>query len=369
MNRLPPEDHLGRPPSELLGEMGERIEGLLREVARPASRWSARSRRGRRPPALPRGHGVPGPRARRRGHRARGRHPRRHRASRGRGRARPPAQGRAVRPRPGRGRAGARRGRARRAASARRRTEFLARAGERLAVVTRDYESTLQEVANVAVPTIADWCVFTLVEPRGALRPSRSRRPTRPTGARRAFRRPLPAAARRRRRRRRTSCALAEPEVVNDVRRDAARGDRRGRRAPRAAAEPRAALGHDRAAARRGDRIIGALSLVFSRSGRSFTDDDVALAESLAGRAALAVENARLYAERSHIAQTLQRSLLPPALPDIDGPRWPRASARPASRTRSAATSTTPSARPTASGRCVIGDVSGKGPKRRRSRR
>jgi serine phosphatase RsbU (regulator of sigma subunit) len=31
------------------------------------------------------------------------------------------------------------------------------------------------------------------------------------------------------------------------------------------------------------------------------------------------VQNARLYAERTHIAQTLQRSLLPPLLPDIPG--------------------------------------------------
>src|SRR3712207_1920508 len=56
------------------------------------------------------------------------------------------------------------------AEAARVRTEFLARAGERLALVTRDYEQTLQEVANVAVPHVADWCTFTLVEPRGALR-------------------------------------------------------------------------------------------------------------------------------------------------------------------------------------------------------
>ena len=50
-----------------------------------------------------------------------------------------------------------------------------------------------------------------------------------------------------------------------------------------------------------------------------YGEDDLRLAEILASRAALAVENARLYEERSHIARTLQRSLLPPALPEIRG--------------------------------------------------
>jgi serine phosphatase RsbU (regulator of sigma subunit) len=66
-------------------------------------------------------------------------------------------------------------------------------------------------------------------------------------------------------------------------------------------------------------RTIGALALISAGSGRQFDDDDVQLARSLAVRAALAVENARLYTERSHIAQTLQRSLLPPALPEVPG--------------------------------------------------
>ena len=64
---------------------------------------------------------------------------------------------------------------------------------------------------------------------------------------------------------------------------------------------------------------FGALSLVMAESGRVFNRDHLALAEELAGRAATAVENARLYTERSQIAATLQQSLLPPKLPDISG--------------------------------------------------
>jgi PAS domain S-box-containing protein len=64
---------------------------------------------------------------------------------------------------------------------------------------------------------------------------------------------------------------------------------------------------------------IGALTLAMAESGRRFADGDLALAAELGLRAAIAVENARLYAERSEIATTLQQSLLPPDLPEIPG--------------------------------------------------
>ena len=47
--------------------------------------------------------------------------------------------------------------------------------------------------------------------------------------------------------------------------------------------------------------------------------DHLALFEDLARRAALAIDNARLYEERASVARTLQRSLLPPVLPDVPG--------------------------------------------------
>ena len=70
-----------------------------------------------------------------------------------------------------------------------------------------------------------------------------------------------------------------------------------------------------------GRRIIGLISFVSAESGRRFTDSDLELAEELGRRAGTAVENARLYQERSHIAATLQRGLLPDELPDIPGAR------------------------------------------------
>src|SRR5947199_10366815 len=61
------------------------------------------------------------------------------------------------------------------------------------------------------------------------------------------------------------------------------------------------------------------MSLVHAESRRRFDDEAVAVAQQIADRAATAVENSRLYTSRSQIAATLQRSLLPEALPKIEG--------------------------------------------------
>jgi PAS domain S-box-containing protein len=68
-------------------------------------------------------------------------------------------------------------------------------------------------------------------------------------------------------------------------------------------------------------RVLGALTLVSSGSGRHFGESDLALADEFARRAALAIDNARLYSERDHVARALQSSLLPPSLPAIPGAR------------------------------------------------
>jgi serine phosphatase RsbU (regulator of sigma subunit) len=64
---------------------------------------------------------------------------------------------------------------------------------------------------------------------------------------------------------------------------------------------------------------IGAITLVSSESLRRLTEADLALAERLGRRAGTAVEHARLYTERTQIANTLQRALLPELLPEIPG--------------------------------------------------
>ena len=66
-------------------------------------------------------------------------------------------------------------------------------------------------------------------------------------------------------------------------------------------------------------RILGAMQFVMSSVGRRYTEDDVALAQAVAGRIASSIENLRLHDEQRLIASTLQHSLLPPTLPDVPG--------------------------------------------------
>ncbi|MEU6285605.1 SpoIIE family protein phosphatase [Streptomyces sp. NPDC047028] len=66
------------------------------------------------------------------------------------------------------------------------------------------------------------------------------------------------------------------------------------------------------------NRVIGMLTLG-KPTDEHFRQEILELAEDLSRRAALALDNARLYSERTAISQALQRSLLPPGLPNIDG--------------------------------------------------
>ncbi|MFF9148990.1 SpoIIE family protein phosphatase [Streptomyces sp. NPDC014861] len=66
------------------------------------------------------------------------------------------------------------------------------------------------------------------------------------------------------------------------------------------------------------NRVIGMLTLGRPAEDH-FRQEILELAEDLSRRAALALDNARLYSERNAISQSLQRSLLPPDLPKIPG--------------------------------------------------
>jgi serine phosphatase RsbU (regulator of sigma subunit) len=66
-------------------------------------------------------------------------------------------------------------------------------------------------------------------------------------------------------------------------------------------------------------RALGVLAAGFDDLSGSSDEEALALFEDLARRAALAIDNARLYAERDQVARTLQRSLLPGALPEVPG--------------------------------------------------
>ena len=66
--------------------------------------------------------------------------------------------------------------------------------------------------------------------------------------------------------------------------------------------------------------VLGTLTLgVLYESPTRLTQADLPFAEELARRAALAIENARLYARQRTVAETLQHSLLPERLPTLPG--------------------------------------------------
>jgi serine phosphatase RsbU (regulator of sigma subunit) len=65
--------------------------------------------------------------------------------------------------------------------------------------------------------------------------------------------------------------------------------------------------------------MLGTLSLVSLDPARPLGKDDIELARSVVGQAALALENARLYQQQKRFADTMLRSLLPRAYPAIEG--------------------------------------------------
>ena len=194
---------------------------------------------------------------------------------------------------------------------------FLARSGEVLASVM-DPNELLVEIANLAVPELADWCAVDLLTESGTLErkalahvdPDIRQRaielserypadPNAPQGAHHVVR---------------TGQPELYPDIPDEMLRGAAVDDEHYREM--------IAIGMRSAIvvplATRG-RTLGALSWVNGRPGRRFDGQDVDLAQELARRCATAVDNARLYSERSYIARTLQQSLLPVELPDIPG--------------------------------------------------
>ena len=203
------------------------------------------------------------------------------------------------------------------AEAATRRAHFLAEAAA-LLDESLDYESTLQAVASLVVPWLADWCSVDIADSDGSTRrvasahfdPERHefvdelerRYPRRPLGDRGVYE-VL-----------RTGVAEIYPEVTSQMLAAIAEDTEHLQLLHRlemgsVMIVPMVVRGH----------ILGTVTFVGEIGGRQFDRDDLIFAEELARRAATSVDNARLYGERSYIARTLQESLLPPHLPDIPG--------------------------------------------------
>jgi signal transduction histidine kinase len=176
-----------------------------------------------------------------------------------------------------------------------RRSAYLARASEVLAS-SLDHKTTLASVARLAVPDVADWCLVDMVEPDGALRtialyhsdPSKTAT-AREIGRRFPYDPKQPCFAPH-------VVATGEPELATRVPDEILRAGTRNEDHYRALAEfgfrsymcvPLVVRG----------RVAGAITFASAESGRSYEPEDLSLAEALAYRAGLAIDNARLYGE------------------------------------------------------------------------
>jgi PAS domain S-box-containing protein len=197
------------------------------------------------------------------------------------------------------------------------RLSFLADAGELLGG-SLDPDTTLQNLADLAIRGLADWCAIDLVDEAGGLRnvatahidPAKVRLandlrsrypvdPESPTGVPNVIR---------------TARSELYPEIPDELLVEAAQDEEHLRLMRELGLEsgmvvPLEARG----------RVLGAMTLVASVSGRRFDQGDLQLSEDLARRAALAIDNSMLFRREHEAAVTLQRSLLPESLPELAG--------------------------------------------------
>jgi PAS domain S-box-containing protein len=187
------------------------------------------------------------------------------------------------------------------------RAQFLATASNVLSS-SLDYEATLARLAHLVVPDLADWCAVDILDADGTIRrvvtahpdPAMERLaeelneryppdPEAPTGVPQVLR-------------------TGEPELVPEIPEgllEAAAHDEQHLKIIRELqlrsymVVPLIARG----------RTLGALTFVASESGRHYSARDLAFAQDLAHRAALAVDNARLYREAEDASGQVTRIL------------------------------------------------------------
>jgi PAS domain S-box-containing protein len=163
--------------------------------------------------------------------------------------------------------------------------QVLARAGELLGA-SFDYEQMVQAVTRVAVPQFADWCSVNIPDEAAALQ--------------------------------QVAISHRNPQSVAWASRRSDSYPLRMDERPRLAGS--AGLGTTLAVPMTaGAKIVGVLLFGNDPASRSFDHSDLAIAEEIARRAGIAVENARLAGEHAHVARVLQRGLRPAELPAMRG--------------------------------------------------
>ncbi len=183
---------------------------------------------------------------------------------------------------------------------------FLAEASQLLSG-SLDYVTTMKSVAALAVTNLADWCSVDILEVNGSFQTLAV-----------THRDPLKVELAHEVRRKfpmdwnspagspnviRTGNPEFYPEITDDMLQAASKGDEENLRILRelglhsAFVLPLVARG----------RTLGALSLYWAESKHHYTEADIKLAEELAQRSAVAIDNARLYRESQNTASELER--------------------------------------------------------------
>jgi K+-sensing histidine kinase KdpD len=173
------------------------------------------------------------------------------------------------------------------------RSAFLARASVALSE-SLDYHATLAKIANLVVPTIADWCTVILVEEDKSLRrlafvhQDAQKQPLTDEYQKRfppAFDKSAEFRTVIRRRKAVRMAKVTEAQVAAFAQDPAQLSILRELGVGSCILAPLSSR----------ENLIGVITLVRSHRASPFQEADLALAEDLASRAALAIENARLY--------------------------------------------------------------------------
>ena len=165
------------------------------------------------------------------------------------------------------------------------RLRLLAQAGELLSL-SLDYEVTLRNVAHLAVPTLADYCVFSLIEGNEVRHLAGTFDEALGERLLDAWRTPPPTSG--------EVWAQVRPMLFTEI------DDERRAAIARGASYLRGLAALDATSAisvplMARDQVLGALTFCFARSGRRYARSDIELCQELARRSTMAVENARLH--------------------------------------------------------------------------
>jgi PAS domain S-box-containing protein len=193
---------------------------------------------------------------------------------------------------------------------------FLSEAS-RILAQSLDLETTLQTLAAIMIPLFADWCQLDLTNPDGSIRTVAvaHRDPEKHALAQRFVgrihlnpraERGSPSTIRTGR----SDILENVPDAAKDVVNDAAELEIYEQLGLHSAASiPLVAEGE----------TLGAIAMVYGKSMRQYTPDDLPVLEELGRRAGVAVLRAREFAREHRVAQSFQEASLPLELPSLRG--------------------------------------------------